>query len=55
MDTRKKHKGDISVNIVFDLEDESLIDYMETGDEPLPPIVKPKIKPNNAEKKRRSS
>ena len=41
---KKKRKGSISAHLVFDLEDETLIGYMDTGDEPLPPFSKPRMK-----------
>lgn len=46
----KKSKGAVSANIVFDLEDETLVDYMDDGGEPLPPFIKPKIKKKSGEK-----
>lgn len=52
---KKKHKGGgVHINLVYDLEDKTLMDYMWIGDD-KPPLIKPNIKQTDAEKKRRPS
>ena len=52
---KKKRSGKISCHMILDLEDGELDTYIENGRRPLPPFIKPRIKPKDAKKKRRAS
>ena len=54
MKPKKRRRGDVSFNVVYDIEDETLMDYMWDEDREQPPLIKPPKK-KDAEKKRRPS
>ena len=53
MKDKKRKSGNVSYNVVVDMEDGDMMDYFWSEDHEQPPLVKPK-KPRDSDSKRRS-